>query len=279
MNSQPAGWYPDPHDASQQRYWSGSAWAELRRPRGPVPAPWASPPPPPPAPRASWAPPPPQVATGKWYFVVTIATAGLLAAVPFFHAASRLDRPQLRKVGAGMAAGSLLGFGLMALAPTDSADQPTGWLSSAATLILLAVTLVASVLLIGPRREVYDSAVIARPPTGNQGAMASIEEARRKRNEARELAARDPMMARELGIGRPRSRHGYDDGGLLELNLASAEELSAVCGLPRDLAEEVMASRAALGRFMHVEDAIVYGQVGEEYAPLIRERGIVLRDR
>lgn len=52
--------------------------------------------------------------------------------------------------------------------------------------------------------------------------------------------------------------------GLLELNSATAEQLSSMCGLPRDLAEEVVASRATLGRFLHVEDAVVYGQVGEE---------------
>ena len=50
-----------------------------------------------PAWNAQRAPAPP-VATGRWYFVVTIASVGLLAAVPFFHAASRLDRPQLRKL-------------------------------------------------------------------------------------------------------------------------------------------------------------------------------------
>ena len=95
MNAQPAGWYPDPIDASQLRYWSGSAWTEHRSPRGQAPTPaW----------NAHRAPAPP-VPTGKWYFVITIASVGLLAAVPFFHAASRLDRPQLRKVGAGMAAG------------------------------------------------------------------------------------------------------------------------------------------------------------------------------
>jgi DNA uptake protein ComE-like DNA-binding protein len=108
--------------------------------------------------------------------------------------------------------------------------------------------------------------------------MASVEEARRKRSEARTLAAKDPMMARELGIGRPESPRRYDDGGLLELNFATVEQLSAVCGLPRNLAEEVMAARTSLGRFMHVEDAIVYGQISEEYAPMVRERGIVLPD-
>ena len=211
--------------------------------------------------------------------VITIASVGLLAAVPFFHAASRLDRPQLRKTGAAMAAAGLLGFALMGLSPTDDTGEPTGWLSNVAVLIMITVTLVATLLLIGLRREVYRPSVLAEPPSANQGAMASIEEARRKRNEARKLAVRDPMMARELGIGRPGSKQGYDDGGLLELNFASAEQLSAVCGLPQELAKEVVTSRATLGRFVNVEDAIVFGQIGEEYAPMVRDRGIIVADR
>ncbi len=36
--SYPAGWYDDPQDQSQQRYWDGSAWTDDRRPRqGPPP--------------------------------------------------------------------------------------------------------------------------------------------------------------------------------------------------------------------------------------------------
>jgi hypothetical protein len=175
-----------------------------------------------------------------------------------------------------MAAGSLLGYALMAASPTDDTGQATGWLSNVAVFILLTVVVVATLLLIGLRREVYNPSVGAEPPTGNQGAMTSVEEARRKRNDARKLAVKDPMMARELGIGRPESKQGYDDGGLLELNFATATQLSAVCGLPPDLAEEVVASRAALGRFLHVEDAVVYGQIGEEYAPMVRDRGIIV---
>lgn len=272
MNTQPAGWYPDPDDASQLRYWSGSEWTAQRSPRGQAPAPnWSGPPPP--------SPLPPSVATGKWYFVITIATAGLLAAVPFFHAASRLDRPQLRKVGAGMAAGGLLGYALMGVAPTDSTGEPTGWLSSVAVLILLAVVVVSTLLLIGLRREVYNPSVVAAPPNENHGAMARVEAARRKREEARKLAATDPMMARELGIGRPASSRTYDDGGLLDLNSATAEQLSSVCGLPGNLAEKVLASRTELGRFLHVDDAIVYGEIDEEYAPRVRDRAIVISDR
>jgi len=269
MNVTPAGWYPDPNDASQVRYWSGSAWTDHRSPRGQAL---------PPATNVRQVPAPPGP-TGKWYFVITLATVGLLAAVPFFHAASRLDRPQLRKVGAAMAAASLLGYALIAASPDDDTGSPTGWMSNVAALILLGVMLVACLLLIGLRREVYQSPVGVMPPTGNQGAMANVEASRRARNEARNLALKDPMMARELGIGRPESRAGYVDGGLLDLNFATAEQLSAMCGLPRDQAEAVVASRDALGRFLTVEDAIVFGQVGEDYAPMVLDRGIIISDR
>ncbi|WP_199286976.1 helix-hairpin-helix domain-containing protein [Nocardioides houyundeii] len=198
--------------------------------------------------------------------------------MPFFHAASRLDRPQLRTVGAGIAGGSILGYALIAMSPEDSTGSATGWTSNLAAVILLSVMVVATVLLVGLRREVYQLTVGA-PRPGNQDAMASVEATRRKRDEARKLAVKDPMMARELGIGNPQLRQGYDDGGLLELNFATAEQLSVVCGLPPTMAEQVVTSRATLGRFLHVEDAIVYGQVGEEYAPLIRDRGIVIADR
>ncbi|NIK54488.1 RDD family protein [Kribbella shirazensis] len=38
MSSQAAGWYDDPEDPSQQRYWDGNAWTDQRRPQqGPPP--------------------------------------------------------------------------------------------------------------------------------------------------------------------------------------------------------------------------------------------------
>ena len=217
--------------------------------------------------------------TGRWYFVITLASVGLFAAVPFFHAASRLERPELKKTGIKMAAASLAGFALIGLSPTDAKGEPTGWLSSLGAVDLMAVMLVASLLLIGIRSEVYRPAGQVVPRTGNQLAMAGVEEARKRRGEARALAIRDPMMAREVGIGRPESTRRYDDGGLLELNFATAEQLTALCGLPPHLAASVVAARESLGRFLTVEDAIVYGQVSEDHAPMVRDLGIVVADR
>lgn len=45
--SAPAGWYSDPQNPGQQRYWDGSAWTEATQP-----APFTAPPPPPAGPYA-----------------------------------------------------------------------------------------------------------------------------------------------------------------------------------------------------------------------------------
>ena len=274
MQGPSEGWYRDPNDGSFQRYWNGATWTEHRRPLPPVP-------PRPPTPQVPgampFAPLPPSGPTGRWYFVITILSAGLLAAVPFFHAASRLDRPHLRKVGTCMAAGSLLGYAMIVLAPTDADGTATGWLADVAGFLLLAVVVIACVMLIGPRREIYSGSPSPAPlPSRNQAAMAGVAESRRKREEARRLAARDPMLALELGVGRPGRNRNYDDGGLLDLNAATAEQLSAMCELPHGLATEVVQARTAIGRFLHVDDAVVYGNVPEDRAQLLRERGIVI---
>lgn len=35
----PAGWYPDPSNQTQQRYWDGQSWSEHTRPAAPMPLP------------------------------------------------------------------------------------------------------------------------------------------------------------------------------------------------------------------------------------------------
>lgn len=263
-------WLPDPVDPTQWRYWDGSRWTSHRSPRGQG----ALPPAPAPTHYAPVAAPPPAEPTGTWYFVITLVSAGLLASVPFFHAASRLQKPSLHKVGAAFAAASLLTMVLVGTAPTNARGDSTGFLSNVGVSIAIVEMLVASLMLIGLRRQVYDR-VLIKAPTRNQGAMASVAESRRRRVEARRIAATDPMMARELGIGRP-ALDRYDDGGLVDLNLATAEELVAVAGLTEHGARDIVEARQKIGRFLTVDDAIVYGQISEDETDLLRERGIVI---
>ena len=61
MNGTPAGWYDDPEQPGQQRYWDGNAWTEHRAPgtAAPTPPPAAAPAPtPPPAGPPAPTPPP-----------------------------------------------------------------------------------------------------------------------------------------------------------------------------------------------------------------------------
>lgn len=216
--------------------------------------------------------------TGKWYFVITILSAGLLAAVPFFHAASRLGRPDLRRIGAGMAGAALVGFAIFAAAPENRRGEATGWLSDVGGFLLVAVMLVACLMLIGIRREVYPGPGGPAPVSRNEGAMKGVQEARQRREEARRIAASDPMAARDLGIGRVGFQRAFDDGGLVELNYADAQQIASACQLPPAVAESVVAARSSLGRFQVVEDAISLGQVDEYHAVLVRDRGVVIRD-
>lgn len=52
-SSTPSGWYPDPQNASQERYWDGSTWSDQTRPTNGG----GFAPPPPPGPGGAYAPP------------------------------------------------------------------------------------------------------------------------------------------------------------------------------------------------------------------------------
>ncbi len=216
--------------------------------------------------------------TGRWYYVITWVSLGLLAAVPFFHAAAHLNRPALHKTGAGFAAASVVGMVLIGIAPTDEAGDPTGWLSNVGAVLLLAVMILATTQHVGLRREVYPRPGVPRPVDPNRDAVAGIETARAKRTEARLLAERDPMMARELRIGRPDLRREYDDGGLVDLNAAPIETLAREFELSEQAARSLAEVRERIGRLDNVEEVITFGDIPEGSAQLMRERGIVIAE-
>lgn len=91
-------------------------------------------------------------AVSAWYFVVPIATFGLLAFVPFVHAAVRLRRSRLWWLPAAYGAFTVLFMTLMNAA-SDAQGNVTGPLSDIATLAAIAVVVVACVQLTPMRRE------------------------------------------------------------------------------------------------------------------------------
>ena len=212
----------------------------------------------------------------RWYFVVTIATIGLFAWVPFVHAAVRLGRKSLYARAAVFGAVAAVMFTLLSLAPKDAAGKTVGTtgnlLTSAAVIMGLVMVVVACIQQVKLRRELLGLAPAERP--GEDPALAAAFAARERRAEARKLVASDPLIARDLRIGRPDLERNYDDGGLVDLNNAPAAVIASVCGLDAATAEAIVDIRTTVGGFTAVDDVATV----VPFAALdrVRDRAIVL---
>ncbi|WP_410666669.1 hypothetical protein [Amycolatopsis sp. cmx-4-68] len=212
----------------------------------------------------------------RWYFVVTIATIGLFAWVPFVHAAVRLGRKSLYARAAVFGAAAAVMSTLLSLAPKDAAGKTVGTagnlLTSVAVVLGLVVVVVACVQQVKLRREILGLAPAERP--GEHPALAAALAARERRTEARKLVAEDPLIARDLRVGRPDLPRNYDDGGLVDLNSAPAAVIASVCGIDVATAEEIAEIRTAVGGFAVVDDVFTTVPVGAW--DRVRDRAVVL---
>src|SRR3954452_16259654 len=149
---------------------------------------------------------------GGWYFVLTIFSAGFLAAVPFWHAANRLGRREGRTLALAYTAADIYLAILMALTPPQQPDGTSGndTLSTIGGLSVVFIVVVACIQLRSLRREGYGGPGVV--PVHDDPAVARALGARARREETRQLITREPGLRRELGIGRPDLGRGYDDG-------------------------------------------------------------------
>lgn len=222
------------------------------------------------------------IVDGKWYFTLTILSAGMFAWVPFLHASAVTDDTSQRKPAAIYGACAVVLGVLAGLTPTNAQGDAQGIVGGALSTVVavaaIAIITSACIKLRPLRQAAYglnDRRNTAQSSTDRavQRALA----ARKRRDKARELAARDPNLARDLNIGRPDRPTDYDDGGLVDLNSASAELLMSACGLDSEAADRVVAARAqwATG-FSSVEEVVAYVELSERDANVLRDRGLVL---
>lgn len=119
-----------------------------------------------------------------------------------------------------------------------------------------------------------------RPPKvsdpRNAQALAAIEHRRTLREEARQLAGRDPVAARELGIGRPDRSANYDDGGLIDVNNAPAAVLRKLPGVTEEVAEEIVRFRELTGSFASTHDIVVHTSLEPRFVDRFDEVALYL---
>ncbi|MEU0510503.1 hypothetical protein [Amycolatopsis sp. NPDC006125] len=209
--------------------------------------------------------------TGWWYLPVTILSLGILAWVPFVHAAVRLRRPRIH-LWAVLYFAVLVAV-LAVLPPADPTPTPADDTRSAiGGAVMIAMIALASVQQHFLRRRASTPRPAAPP---EDPAVARVKAARERRRQARELAANDPAMARELRIGRPDLPRDYDDGGLVDLNAAPATAIAQTCAVDPAVAQQIVDARAG-ARFSAVDDVFALTELPLDTWDAIRERGIVI---
>jgi len=90
----------------------------------------------------------------------------------------------------------------------------------------------------------------------NSPSLVAARERIERRAEGRRLAAKDPVLARELGVGRP-DVPGADDYGLVDVNHAGPDALRRLPGITPQIAARIEEARQASSTFVSAEDLCV----------------------
>ncbi|MEV5825750.1 helix-hairpin-helix domain-containing protein [Spirillospora sp. NPDC052242] len=244
-----------------------------RVPHGGPPRPYGSPPWRAPHPPAAPLPPPPPVpvvapavSSGVGWALVPLLTFGYGTPFSFMYAA-------IKRGSWGMgAAATGYGAGLMVSMASFGFDSLL--LSAIGSFLMMLLWIGGTGHAFAARSKVFPK----EPPRNlaNEHAIEVAKFRRTLREEARELAARDPALARELRIGRPDEPRTYDDGGLVDVNHAPPNIIAALPGMTPELAERVVRRRAETGPFISVEEMVVDADLPPDVLPQLADFTIFL---
>ena len=112
-----------------------------------------------------------------------------------------------------------------------------------------------------------------RPSDGTQ--LEAARQRIERRAEGRRLAARDPCLAREVGVARP-DLPGADDFGLVDVNHMSQEALRRLLGITPEIARRIAETRESVGYFKSAEDLGISLDLSPSLVDDIREYAVFL---
>lgn len=222
----------------------------------------------------SWGDKVPAASRKRWRFgpivwaLLPLLTWGLLAPVPFVHAAVRL-----RTAGLWLVAGVYVVLWLV-VGPAGVLAQNPDVNEAVAGFSQLGLVIAATAHAFLLRERVFPPP--APPTIASDPAVAAALAARQRREQARAIAKGDPALARELSIGRPDLPREFDDGGLVDVNHVPAPVLVDRLGLSEPEAGRVVEARDHLGGFSSPAELAVYAELPEATVEAIRDRLLFL---
>ncbi|QSB05692.1 ComEA family DNA-binding protein [Natronoglycomyces albus] len=108
-------------------------------------------------------------------------------------------------------------------------------------------------------------------PAGEPSPLQHVQQRQQHRRNARSLIAADPMLAKELGYGRPSVRGSSDDGGLVDFNHASVEEMAQLPGVEQAVAQEIRDRVRHVGPFSSLGEVMLEIDIDPTYLPQLEE--------
>jgi len=198
--------------------------------------------------------------------LLPLLTWGLLAPVPFVHAAIRL-----RTVGMWVVA-AIYVLAWAVVGPAGILVQDDDLSEAVAAFSQLGLVVAATANAFVLRGRVFP------PPSVGDPAVAAALAARERRERARAITTSDPGLARELRIGRPDLPREFDDGGLVDVNHVPAPVLVDRLGLSEEEAARVVEARERLGRFGSPAELEVYAELPDATVEAVRDRLLFLGD-
>lgn len=211
----------------------------------------------------------------RWLWALPVFSCGLLSFVPPIVIAAKLKQSQAWWLAGGLTIAWFLGFALVSSQP-EAADNI--WTTSGVLLYMAAwIGGVVYGLVMGPKLDwTLNTSSVAPSCDSNSTAIAGIQAGRRKREEAQEMARRDPQMARDLRVGRPDLARQYDDGGLVDVNSVPEVTMTRWLGLSAAQSAQVVEVRQQLNRFEHVEDLVNLAGLEPSTYDQVKDRIILL---
>jgi DNA uptake protein ComE-like DNA-binding protein len=199
---------------------------------------------------------------GRWVFA-SLCPVGWLTWLGLGYAGFRAKRPLW--VGFGLL------YGLVAAAAivvTSADDNITGTEDDLGYLLMFLGWGAGIAHSFALRKPYLRRMAILEDP-----ALQAARSAQERQAYARELAQRDPQLAREAGIGRS---GGFDEAGVVDVNHAAVEDIADLPGIDAATARRIVAARDGIGGFSSLEDLGLTMDLPGDVVELLRGRVVFL---